>query len=210
MSTGYKHRGRRRERRRAQPPAPISPSAAPTASCWSLKIAPVSETLMCFMSQCLTVSHWCVGYCPISHFKWILCLGNHVPGPLHSNAEWCPVLQSRWLACACPGGRLHSQQIIPFWYLHASARRPDAKRVIGKREARSLPDKIHIDTCPAEGRKSEQGTWAVLRTDVSSWWSCPLHQKKTVACLQLLWCPAWPPVIGWIWSLFKNLVPFFT
>lgn len=37
-------REKERERRLTQSPAPISPSAAPTASCWSLKIAPISQT----------------------------------------------------------------------------------------------------------------------------------------------------------------------
>lgn len=37
-----------RERRRARSPAHISPSAAPSASCWSLRIAPVSQNTCVF------------------------------------------------------------------------------------------------------------------------------------------------------------------
>lgn len=155
---------------------------------------------------------WILSHKP---FKWILRQGNDLTGPLRRLQEpkQCgeTSCSAKSLTGVClPGACLHSQQIIPFWYLHASARKPDATRVIRIRVACSLPDKSHLDTRPAMGRKSVWVTRAALRRDGSSWWSCPLRQKKTLACLQLLWFPFWPPVMGWIWSSFKNVVPFFT
>lgn len=109
-----------------------------------------------------------------------------------------------------PGVCLHSQQIIPFWYLHAPARKPDGARVIRIRvaslAARQKPPWY------MSGRGKEVIVGNACRSEARR---LPLMElpfaleENTGACLQLLWRPAWPLVMGWIWSSFKNVVPFF-
>ncbi len=165
------------------------------------------------MSHCLTLSRRCVEYCPISLSngfcaKVIIWLDPCVDYRSPSDVERCPVRQSRWLACACREYVYIHSKLSPFdiYMLQRGSRtQPCNKDTRGLLAARQKPPWY----MSSWGKEVSVGN-AALRRDSSSWWSCPLRQKKTLACLQLLWCPAWPPVMGWIWSSFKNVVPFFT
>lgn len=119
----------------------------------------IANTLMCFMSQCLSLGRRCVEYYPISHSKWILCLGNHLTGPLLSDVERRPVLQSRWLVCACREYVYIHSKLSPFdiYMLQRGSRtRPCNKDMRGLLAARQKPHWYM-----SKSRQGSQSRWCV-------------------------------------------------
>ena len=162
------------------------------------------------MSHCLTLSTCCVEYCPVSFSKGLWSKVIIWLDPCVDYRSPSDILLSKVADWRVPAGSMSTLTAnYPLLIFTCSSeeagRGPCNKDTRGLACCQTKATLIHVrqrEVIVGNACRSEERRLPLMELPFAL-------EENTGACLQLLWRPAWPPVMGWIWSSFKNVVPFF-